>query len=383
MKVYLDNAATTKVDEKVLKEMLPYFTEKYGNSSSMHLMGNEAKSALEKARHTIAKSVNAKTTEIYFTSGGTEANNWVLKGLFWKNQKLETGKNHLITTKIEHDSILKPCERLEKQGGKITYLDVNKEGFIDLEQLKKAITKETFLVSIMHGNNEIGTIQDIEKIGKICKEKNVLFHTDACQSYTKIPIDVKKTNIDFLTLNAHKIHGPKGIGALYIKEGIEMTYLLHGGGHEKGKRSGTQNIPGIVGFAKAVEIANSKDVKKMEKLRDKFIEKILDIPNTTLNGPKENRLPNNINISFNDVEGESIGGYLENAGIFVSTGSACMSNTLSSSHVLEAIKLKPLQANSSIRFSISKYTTEKDLDYLMKKIPDIIKKLRRLSPLVK
>jgi cysteine desulfurase len=384
MKAYLDNAATTKVDEKVLKEMLPYFNVHYGNASSMHMMGAESKKALDKARRIIARSINAKPSEIYFTSGGTESNNWTIKGLFWKNQKLKTGKNHLVTTKIEHDSILKPCERLKKQEGKITYLDVDEEGFINMEQLKKAITKETFLVSIMHGNNEVGTIQNIEKIGRICKEKGVPFHTDACQSYTKVPIDVKKQNLTFVTINSHKIHGPKGVGALYIKEGTEMTYLIHGGGHERGKRSGTENIPGIVGFAKAVNITKKKDVQKMKFLRDNFIKEILKIPDTTLNGPTGNkRLSNNINISFNNIEGESIGGYLENERIFVSTGSACMSNTLETSHVLKAMGLSPLRANSSIRMSISKFTTEEEIKYVLKKLPKIVEKLRKLSPLVK
>ena len=383
MKIYLDNAATTQVDEKIVKAMLPYFTEDYGNASSPHLEGNKAKQALEKARKTIANSINAKPSEIYFTSGGTESTNWALKGLFWKNQKLKTGKNHLITTKIEHDCILKTAERLESQGGIVTYLNMDKQGFVNLDELKKAIKPETFLVSIIHANNEIGTIQNIEEIGKICKEKKVLFHIDACQSYTKIPINVKKQNLDLVSLNSHKIHGPKGVGALYIKEGIETTYLFHGGGHERGYRSGTENIPGIIGFAKAVEIANSKDVKKMQELRDYFIKRILtEIPNTILNGSTgDKRLANNINISFNNIEGESIGGYLENSNIFVSTGSACMSNTLKSSHVLKAIGLPPLQANSSIRMSISKFTTKEDLDYVMKKLPDIVKKLRRLSPI--
>ena len=382
-KIYLDNAATTRVDEKVLKAMLPYFTEDYGNASSPHLEGNKAKQALEKARRIIAKSINAKPSEIYFTSGGTESTNWALKGLFWKNQKLQTGKNHLVTTKIEHDCILKTAERLESQGGTVTYLDVDNQGFIDLEELKKSIKPETFLVSIIHANNEIGTVQNIDEIGKICKEKKVPFHIDACQSYTKIPIDVKKQNLDFVSLNSHKIHGPKGVGALYIHEEIEITYLLHGGGHESGYRSGTENIPGIIGFAKAVEISSFKDAKKMQELRDYFIKRILtEISNTTLNGPTEDqRLANNINLSFNNIEGESIGGYLENAGIFVSTGSACMSNTLKTSHVLKAIGLPPLAANSSIRMSISKFTTKEDLDYVMKKLPEIVIKLRRLSPI--
>jgi len=381
MKVYLDNAATTKVDDKVLKAMLPYFTEEYGNASSMHMKGSEAKNSLEKSRKIIANSINAKSSEIYFTSGGTESNNWALKGLFWQNFPK---KNHIITTKIEHDCILKTCEWLEKEGAKVTYLDVNSEGFVDLEELKKAITEKTFLVSIIHGNNEIGTIEDIESIGKICQEKKVLLHTDACQSYTKVPIDVKKQNLDLVTINSHKIHGPKGVGALYIKEGIKITPLMHGGGHEKLMRSGTENIPGILGFAKASEQLSKKELNKMKIIRDKLIEGILEkIPNTKLNGPTgEKRLANNINISFMNIEGESIGGYLENENIFVSTGSACMSNTLSGSHVLKALGLSDLEQNSSIRFSISKYTTEKEIDYVLKKLPKIIEKLRRLSPLV-
>lgn len=382
MKIYLDSAATTRVDDKVLKAMLPYFTEHYGNASSLHLEGAESKNALSSARKIIAKFINADSKEIYFTSGATESNNWALKGLFWKNYPK---KNHIITSKIEHDAILNTCKWLEKQGAKITYLDVDKEGFIDLEQLKKSITDKTFLVSIMHGNNEIGTIQPIEKIGKICKEKNVLFHTDATQSLTKTEINVKKMNIDLLSASSHKIHGPKGVGMLYIKEGIEIEPLMHGGGHERKHRSGTENIPGIVGFAKAVDTVSQKELKQITKLRDKLIDGILNtIPDTKLNGPtKENRLAHNVNISFTNVEGEAVGGYLENEGIFVSTGSACMSNTLSSSHVLKALNLTDLEQNSSIRFSLSKYTTEKEIDYVLKKLPKIIEKLRRLSPLIK
>lgn len=381
MKVYLDNAATTKIDEKVLKSMIPYFTEKYGNASSLHLQGGEAKKALEESRIKIAKSLNTEAKEIFFTSSGTESNNWVLKGLFWANYPK---KNHIITTKIEHDCILNTCKWLEKQGAKITYLDVDKEGFIDINELEKSITPKTLLVSIIHGNNEIGTIQNLEKIGKILKEKNTLFHTDACQSYTKIPIDAKKMNLDLITINSHKIHGPKGVGALYIKNGIKIEPLLHGGGHERKMRSGTENIPGIVGFAKALETTSSKEIKKMSELRDKLTNGILTtIPNTKLNGATgTNRLPNNVNISFANVEGEAVGGYLENRGISVSTGSACMSNTLSSSHVLKALGLSDLEQNSSIRFSLSKYTTEKEINYVLQVLPEIIKKLRRLSPVV-
>ena len=382
MKVYLDNAATTKVDEKVLKEMIPYYSEHYGNASSLHMEGAEAKNALEKSRSKIAKALGAKTSEIYFTATGTESNNWTTKGLFWENSR--KGKNHIITTKIEHDCILNSCKWLETQGAKVTYLDTDEEGFVNPEDVEKAITDKTFLVSIIHGNNEIGTIQDLEKIGKICKEKEVLFHTDACQSFTKVPIDVKKMKLDLVTINSHKIHGPKGVGALFIKDGVKIQPLMHGGGHEKRMRSGTENIPSIVGFAKALDVVSNKELKKMIKLRDKLINGILEnIDNTKLNGPRgEKRLANNVNISFMNVEGEAVGGYLENKGIFVSTGSACMSNTLASSHVLKALNLSDLEQNSSIRMSLSKYTTEKEIDYVLKKLPEIIAKLRKLSPLL-
>ena len=378
--IYFDNAATTKVDDKVVKEMIPYFDENYGNASSQHDVGINAKIALENSRKILAKHINSNSEEIIFTSVGTESNNMVLKGLFFSNYPK---KNHIITTKIEHDSILKTCKWLESQGAKVTYLEVNNEGFVNLDELKQEIKNKTFLVSIVHGNNEIGTLQNLEGIGKICKEKGVLFHTDACQSFTKVSIDLKKQNIDLITLNAHKIHGPKGVGALYIKKGIDLDPLLHGGGHENKLRSGTENIPGIVGFAKAINISNNKDVERMKKLRDKLINGLLKIENVTLNGPKEDRLCNNINVSFNDIEGESIGGYLENEKIYTSTGSACMSHSLKTSHVLEAIGLTPLQSNSSLRISISKFTTEEEINYFLSKIEGIVKKLRRFSPLIK
>ncbi len=376
--IYLDNAATTRVDDEVLKEMLPYFTEKYGNASSTHFKGQEAKVAMEIGRKVIARAIGAKTQEIVFTSGGTEANNLAIKGLFFSNYP---EKNHIITTRIDHDCILNTCKWLETRGAKITYLDVDAEGFIDLNELENSITSKTILVSVIHGNNEIGTIQNLEAIGKICRRKRTLFHTDACQSFTKVPIDVRKQNLDLVTMNAHKIHGPKGVGALYIREGIQITPLLHGGGHERKRRSGTENVSGIVGFGKAVEAAKKKDVEKMEELRDRLIDGILKIQNTRLNGPKENRLCNNINISFNNIEGEAIGGYLENYGIATSTGSACASHSLETSHVLKAIGLPPLQANSSIRMSISKYTTQEEIDYLLDTLPKIIEKLRRMSPI--
>ena len=377
--LYFDNAATTPVDDAVVRAMTPYFSEKFGNASSVHVKGREAKEAMERARKIIAKSINAKTHEIVFTSGGTESNNFAIKGLFYSNYP---HKNHIITTKIEHDCVLNACKWLETQGAKITYLNVDNQGFIDLEELRKAITDKTFLVSIIHGNNEIGTIQDLEAIGKICKEKNVLLHSDACQSYTKVPIDVKKQNLSLLTLNAHKIHGPKGIGALYIRDGTKITPIAHGGGHEEGRRSGTENIPGIVGFAEAVNIANDKNIKHMTKLRDKLIEGLLSIENVKLNGAEgDKRLCNNVNVSFNNIEGEALGGYLENEGIMTSTGSACQSHSLLPSHVLTALGMKSIQINSSIRLSISKNTTEEDVDYVLEKIKPIVQKLRRISPL--
>jgi len=376
--IYLDNAATTKVDEKVAEAMMPFYTEKYGNASSTHFLGEEARRAIEEAREIIAKSISAKYKEIIFTGSGTESNNMVIKGLYWANK--DKGKNHIITTKIEHDCVLNACRWLETQGAEITYLNVDEKGFVNLEQLKDSITDKTIVVSIIHGNNEIGTIQDLEAIGKICKSRNVLFHTDACQSYTKTELNVKKTNLDLITLNAHKIHGPKGVGALYIKEGVKITPLLHGGGHEFKLRSSTENVAGIVGFAKAVKLG--MDVKKIKKLRDKIIENILNIPNTKLNGAiGDRRLCNNINVSFRNIEGESIGSFLNAKGIFISTGSACSSHSLESSHVLLALGMSPLEANSSVRISISKYTTEQEIDYFLDELKKIVEKLRRISPI--
>ena len=379
--IYLDNAATTPVDKGVVEAMLPYFSEKFGNASSQHTLGLEAKRELERSRDVIARAIGAKSEEIIFTSGGTEANNFAIKGAIWA-----TGKKHIITTKIEHDCVLNSCKWLEKQGCKVTFLDVDKEGFVNLEQLKKAITPETAIVSVIHANNEIGTIQDIKAIGEICREKGVYFHTDACQSFTKTELNVKKQNLDLVTLNAHKIHGPKGVGALYIRKGIKITPLLHGGGHEQGLRSGTENIPGIVGFAKAVKLAKSEHVKHMKKLRDKLIDGILKISNTRLNGASPEsgkRLCNNIDISFNDIEGEALGGYLDAYGIASSTGSACSSHTLEPSHVLKAIGLSDLEANSSIRLSLSRENTEQEIDKVLEVLPKIVIKLRKISPFAK
>ncbi len=380
MKIYLDNAATTKTAKEVVKAMQPYLEEFYGNASSMHVKGQEAKYAIENARKIIAEAIGAKPEEIYFTSGGTESNNWALKGASFSNFPQ---KDNIIIGKTEHDCVLNTAKWLEKKGLKITYLDVDKEGFIDITQLKKSITKKTFLVSIMQANNEIGTIQNLEEIGKICREENILFHTDAAQSFTKVPLDVKKINLDLVTLNAHKIYGPKGVGALYVKEGVKIEPLLHGGGHERNLRSGTENVPGIVGFGKTVEISKKVDYEKMSKLRDELIDGVLkNIPETKLNGPRgEKRLPNNVNITFKDCEGEALGAYLENKGIYVSTGSACMSNTNAQSHVLKAIGLAPKDQDSSIRFTLGKDTSEKDIKYVLKVLPDIVEKMRKIKKL--
>ena len=375
--IYLDNAATTPVDNRVLRGMQEYFDEKYGNASSQHQKGQEAKRALEESREIIARSINCKVDEIIFTSGGTESNNLAIKGLAFANPD----KKHIIISKIEHDCVLNACKWLESREYKITYLNVDSEGFIDMNQLKKEINENTLLVSVIHGNNEIGTIQDLKVIGKICREKGVYFHTDACQSYTKTNLNVRKQNLDLVTLNAHKIHGPKGVGALYIKEGIKLVPIAHGGGHEQGIRSGTENIPGIVGFAKAVSICKSKYIKHMEKLRDYMIQKILKIPNTKLNGAQgKKRLCNNISICFNNIEGEAIGGYLDSYGISSSTGSACSSHSLESSHVLKALGLIDLQANSSIRLSLSRENTKEEIDYALETLKKVVEKLRKISP---
>lgn len=381
--IYFDNGATTRIDDGVLKKMMPYFTEKYGNASSSHFKGKEAKEAIENSRRILSKSINAKTREIVFTSGGTEANNFALKGLFFWNKENNTGKNHIIVSKIDHDCVLNTAKWLESQGAEVDYLDVDSEGFVNIEKLKSLISDKTILVSIIHGNNEIGTIQDLESIGRICRDSGVLFHTDACQSYTKTEIDVKKQNLDLVTLNAHKIHGPKGVGALYIREGIKITPFFNGGGHERGFRSGTENVHGIVGFAEASKLNDKKDIKRMVYLREKIIEGLLKFPGIKINGPRENRLANNINVCFGNIEGEAVGGYLEAKDICTSTGSACSSHNLEPSHVLQAIGLSPLEANSSIRITISRETTEDEVNYFLEVIEKIVNKLRRMSPLVR
>jgi cysteine desulfurase len=379
-RVYLDNGATTQVDKNVLEKMNLYFDELYGNASSIHTVGTIAKKALDESREIIAKSLNAHPKEIYFTSGGTESNNLAIKGLALTQKKEGKFSGHIITSKIEHDCVLNTCQWLETLGFDVTYLDVDKQGFIDLQQLKDSIKEDTFLVSIIHGNNEIGTIQDLKAIYEICKKNKIFFHTDACQSYTKVPISTDVA--DMITINAHKIHGPKGVGGLYIRDGIKIVPLNHGGGQERQTRCGTENISGIVGFSEAVKVAKSTDIKKMKELRDDFISKILQIPNTQLNGAtEEKRLCNNINVSFDYIEGESIIYGLDIEGIACSTGSACSSKSLDPSHVMMALEDNPGRAHGSVRFTVSKYTTKEDITYTLEKLKEIIRKLREISPL--
>ncbi|MEM7817105.1 MAG: cysteine desulfurase family protein, partial [Candidatus Aenigmatarchaeota archaeon] len=347
--IYLDHAATTPLANEIFEAMKPYFSEKFGNASSLHVYGQEARNAVEKARDDIAKFINAKPAEIVFTSGGTESNNLAIKGVAFANK--QKGK-HIITSKIEHPAVLEPCRWLEKQGWKVTYLPVNSDGIINPADVEKAMTKETVLVSIMHANNEIGTIQPIEEIGKICKKYDVYFHTDAVQSFGKLDINIKRMNLDILSASAHKIYGPKGVGILYVNRDVKIEPTQHGGGHEQGLRSGTENVPGIVGFAKAVELMQKlgkKEQERQKKLRDKIIKEILKIQGSRLNGSQEKRLANNVNVSFHGIEGEALLLRLSEKGFAVSTGSACSSKSLEPSHVLTALGLKPEEAHGSLR----------------------------------
>jgi cysteine desulfurase len=379
-RVYLDYAATTPLDPRVLEVMKPYFYKKFGNSMSLHSFGLEAKQALEESRETVAKSMNANPEEIIFTGSATESINSVIKGIAFANK--EKGK-HIITSAIEHHAVLESCKWLEEQGFEITYLPVDKYGFVDLEKLKNSIKNNTILVSIMHANNEIGTIEPIEEIGKICKEKDVLFHTDAVQSFGKIPIDVNKMNVDLLSLSAHKFYGPKGVGATFIRKGTNIDPLLHGGGHEFGVRSSTENIAGIVGLAEAVRLREKEmkpEAARLTKLRDYLIRNVLKIENSYLNGHLTKRLSNNANFWFAFIEGEALIIQLDSYGIAASTGSACSSSTLEPSHVLMAIGLKHEQAHGSLRLSLGKYTTKSEIDYAIKVLPKVVWNLRKISP---
>ncbi|WP_346876442.1 MULTISPECIES: cysteine desulfurase NifS [unclassified Clostridium] len=380
--VYMDYAATTYTKPEVLEDMIPYFTEFYGNPSSIYSISRETKKAIDKARNRIAKAINADPAEIYFTGGGSEADNWAIKGIALANKNKG---NHIITTKIEHHAVLHTCEYLEKQGFEVTYLDVDEEGLIRLEELKNAIKSSTILVTIMTANNEIGTVQPIKEIGAICKERKVFFHTDAVQAIGHIEMDVKNMDIDALSLSGHKIYGPKGVGVLYLRKGIKIHNLVHGGAQERNRRAGTENVAGIVGLGKAIELAMENLTEEKERLtylRDKLIKGLLEIPYSKLNGSVgDKRLPGNVNISFEFIEGESVLLMLDAKGICASSGSACTSGSLDPSHVLLSIGLPHEVAHGSLRLTMGAKTTEEEVDYVIETVPAIVQRLRDMSPL--
>jgi len=381
-KIYLDYAATTPADPQVLAAMEPYFFEKFGNASSLHAYGQEAKKALEDSRQALAEFINARPEEIVFTSGGTESDNSALLGVAYA---LEKKGNHIITSAIEHHAITEPAKFLEKKGFKVTYLAVDKDGLLSPDELKKALTDKTILISIMHANNEIGTIQPIAQLAKIAKEKEIYFHTDTVQTVGHIPVDVEKLNMDLLSLSAHKFYGPKGVGALYIRKGTRLETFMRGGDQERGRRASTHNVSGIVGLAKAVELCRKNmesEAKFQSAMRDRLIKEIpARIPEVRLNGHPRIRLPNNVNFSIKYIEGESMLLSLDMLGIACSTGSACTSSSLEPSHVLLAIGLDHATAHGSLRITLGRWTTEADIDYLLEKLPPVVQKLRAMSPL--
>ena len=382
---YLDHTATTPTSPEVLKAMMPYFGEIFGNPSSVYSFSKKSRSAIEKARSQVADALNAEVSEIFFTSSGTEADNWALKGTFEKAKI--SGKNHIITTAIEHHAILHTCEYLKKvEGAEITYLPVDSEGFVNVDDVKKAITDKTALVSVMFANNEVGTIEPVAEIGALCRERKIPFHTDAVQAAAHLKIDVKAMNIDMLSMSAHKMYGPKGVGALYLRKGLRPESFMHGGAQEKGRRASTENIAGIVGFGEAMEILQRRladDLAVNSARRDRLIAGILErIPHAKLNGATGvHRLPNNINFSFIGVEGETLLLDLDAKGISASTGSACSSESLDPSHVLLALGLKHEMAHGSLRFTIGRLTTDEQIDYVLDVLPEIVAKRRAMSPL--
>lgn len=381
-KVYADNAATTAVSPQVLEAMLPFYKEVYGNPSSLYSLGQEAKAPLEEARETVARCLGAQAREIYFTSCGTESDNWALKGAAHAMKK--KGKNHIITSAFEHHAVLHTCQALEQEGFTVTYLPVHENGIVRPEELEAAITEETGLVTIMYANNEIGTIQPIPEIGAICKARGVLFHTDAVQAVGNVAIDVNEQNIDMLSLSGHKLHAPKGVGALYVRTGVVIQNFMDGGAQERGKRGGTENVASIVGLAKAMELACSTIPERQARLsamRDKLIDAILKIDRCRLNGDREHRLPGNASFCFQGVEGESLLLMLDLKGISASSGSACTSGSLDPSHVLLSIGLPHEVAHGSLRLSFGDYNTMEDVDYIIETLPPIIERLRSMSPL--
>lgn len=382
MQVYADNAATTKLSDTALQAMMPYLTDTYGNASSLYTIGQAAHHGVQAARETVAKVFNAETNEIYFTSGGSEADNWAIKGV--AELMAKKGKKHIITSAFEHHAVLHTVQKLEKYGFEVTYLPVYENGIVHAEDVKNAIREDTALVTVMYANNEIGTVQPIAEIGAICREKGVLFHTDAVQAAGHLPIDVKAQNIDMLSVSAHKFHGPKGIGALYCRQGIRLPNLIEGGGQERGRRAGTEAVYAMAGMAAALKEANDRlaeNSAKVGALRDRLIDGLLKIDSSRLNGDRENRLPGNVNISFEGVEGESLLLYLDMKGISASSGSACTSGSLDPSHVLLAIGLPHEVAHGSLRLSLCESNTEEEIDYIISCVPEIIERLRSMSPL--
>lgn len=383
MKVYMDNAATTKLSPDVLNAMMPYLTDIYGNASSVHAFGREAREGVEHARNQVAAAINASPDEIFFTAGGTESDNMAIKGVAHKYAK--KGK-HIITTAIEHHAVLHTCEALEKEGYEVTYLPVDEDGLISVEQVRAAMRDDTILVTVMFANNEVGTIEPIAEIGALCRERNVLFHTDAVQAVCHIPIDVKAMNIDLMSISAHKFHGPKGIGALYCRKGIVLEPVIVGGAQERKRRAGTENVAGIVGLGAAIERAHknmSADMARVSALRDKLISGILkNIPHVKLNGHPTQRLPQNVNFSIRYIEGESILLMLDINGIAASSGSACTSGSLDPSHVLLAMGIPHEIAHGSLRLTLSDMTTDEEVDYVLETLTKTVKRLRDMSPLV-
>ncbi len=378
--VYLDYSATTPVKDQVLQEMIPYFTEKFGNPSSLYDKGLESKDAVTHAREQVAELINAKPSEVFFTAGGTEADNWAV---FGTAEKLKAKGNHIITTKVEHHAMLHSCAALEKDGFEVTYLDIDKDGFVDLKQLEDSITDKTILISIMLVNNEIGTIQPIKEAAAIAKRHKVLFHTDAVQGLGNVPIDVKDMGVDMMSLSSHKIYGPKGVGALYIRKGVSIANYMYGGAQENRKRAGTENLPGIVGFGKAAELAKANfdnHVKHCTQLRDYLKGRIInEIPDTFVNGTMEHRHPGNLNVTFEYIEGEAILLLLNQFGISVSTGSACSSASLEPSHVLSALGVPVEMIHGTVRFTVGDFTTKEDIDYVVDNLKTVVAKLREIS----
>ncbi len=380
--IYMDHSATSPVDPEIFEAMRPYFVDNFGNASTLYSLGRDARKAMEAAREQVASLIGAKPEEVIFTSGGTESDNIAIKGTAYR---LKNKGNHIITSAIEHPAVRETCKYLEKNGFEVTYLPVYEEGIIRLSDLEDAITDKTILITIMHANNEIGTIQPIAEIGKIARENKIYFHTDAVQTVGKIPVNVEEMNVDMLSLSGHKVYGPKGIGALYVRKGVRLEPIIHGGGHEKGLRPGTENVSGIVGLGKACELAEKNlldDAKYITNLRDRLIDGILDsIEQSYLDGHRTKRLPNNVNVRFTGIEGESLVLHLDSKGVAASTGSACSSKSLEPSHVLIALGLEHVEAHGSLRLTLGKENTEEEVDYVITAVNEVVETLRKLSPL--